>query len=163
MHRTCFTCYKHNCDSNTDEFGHKHFHLFLHSSDINLTPGTRFFSKDPCRVKSAYPGSDIFHTNRFFVCPYRFLSRNKRAVEMYEWYLYLHTCYNIYSICIHLTATEILSRTRRTSSQSLLWSFNSLLSHTVMLFIFSVQLPSMLLYKPYKIMGLKVLHWCLSK
>jgi len=74
---------------------------------------------------------------------------------MYERYLYLHASYNIYSICIHLTATEILSRTRRMSSQSVLRSFNSLPSHTVMLFIFSVQLPSLLLYKPYKIMGLK--------
>jgi len=82
---------------------------------------------------------------------------------MYERYLFLHTCYKIYNICIHLTATEILSRTRRMSSQSVLYSFNSLLSHTVMLFTFLVQLPSLLVYKAYKIMELKVLHWWLSK
>jgi len=157
MHRTCFACYKHNCDSKTSKVGHKHFHLFRHSSDINLTPGTRFFER------SAPPGSHIPHTNWFFVWSYRCLSRNTRAVEMYERYLYLHISYNIYSICIHLTATEILSRARRMSSQSVLYSSDTLLSHTVMLFIFSALLLSLLLYKPYKIMGLRVLHCCLSK
>jgi len=137
MHRTCFTCYKHNCDSKTDKVGHKLFHLFRHSSDINLTPGTWFFER------SAYPGSYIPHTNWFFVWSYRCLSRHTRAVEMYDRYLYLHTSY---SICIHLMATEILSRTRRMSSQNVLYSFNSLLSLIVMLFIFSKLLPSLLLY-----------------